>query len=77
MVLQFDKPGTCLIVRQYLDRSRCTVRRELMDRFYSLMEQDSAKDRAKIQPLEDCPEAQEQESTQTDKAVVGAVLNTS
>lgn len=35
MVLQFEKSGTSLIVKQYLDRCRNTVRRELMDKFPS------------------------------------------
>ena len=40
MILQFENPGTCLIVREYLDRSRSTVRRELMDRFRTLIERE-------------------------------------
>ena len=38
MILQFENAGTCLIVREYLDRSRNTVRRELMERFRTLVE---------------------------------------
>lgn len=40
MVLQFENAGTCLIVKQYLDRCRNTLRRELMDRFRVFVEPD-------------------------------------
>ena len=42
MVLQLDNSSTCLIVKQYLDRCRNTVRRELMDKFRSSFANESS-----------------------------------
>ena len=37
MVLQFDSPSNCLVVRQYVDRCRNTMRRELNEQFRLFM----------------------------------------
>jgi hypothetical protein len=36
LLLTFDTPGTCLIVAQYLDRSRSVLRKELCDKIVTL-----------------------------------------
>ena len=37
-MLRFENTGTCLIVRQYLDRARNTMQRDLNERFRVLLE---------------------------------------
>ena len=41
MVVQLDTAGNCLIVKQYLDRCRNTIRRELMDKLRSSFARDA------------------------------------
>ena len=39
MALRFESTGTCLIVKQYLERSRQVLRRELMDKVSTLFQE--------------------------------------
>jgi hypothetical protein len=41
MALKFENVGTCLIVKQYLDRSREVLRQELMQKISSLLMESS------------------------------------
>ena len=42
MALRFDNPGTCLIVQQYLERSRNVLRSDLMDKIQLLFSPDDS-----------------------------------
>lgn len=48
MVLVFENSGTCLIVKQYLDRCRNALRRELMDKFHTLLEPETSTVHSKV-----------------------------
>jgi hypothetical protein len=64
MVLQFENAGTCLIVKQYLDRARNIIRRELMDKFCSSF----ASEATMSSPQVDChPQPISPDVTQKDK----------
>jgi hypothetical protein len=42
MALKFESNGTCLIVKQYLDRSREVLRQELLEKVSELLVKTSA-----------------------------------
>ena len=63
MVLQFDSPSNCLVVRQYLDRCRKTMRRELSERFRAFMTPSTAKkSEGQVTELADAQPAKQLES---------------
>ena len=46
MALKFENAGTCLVVKQYLDRSREVLRQELLAKVSTLLDESSSSSEA-------------------------------
>lgn len=42
MALKFENAGTCLVVKQYLDRSREVLRQDLLEKVATLLDESSS-----------------------------------